>query len=122
MAWENIVLSLITMLSLVGCGRVSGSSKGAIAGQDLVAANAGGSANAILSFVPATGSYTRVPGSVQVNFASSSLDPAGAAAISGYSISCGGNPLAAQNVTYLPGLSSVSVALPSITGLAEGTL
>lgn len=122
MSQGKTLLSLLpALLLLSACGNLSGVAPKSLSGSNLVASNSGGTANSIVSFTPAAGTYTNVPSTVQVNFNTSSLDPAGIAAISTYSITCGGNPLAAQSVTYTPGFASVSVSLPSFYGLAEGT-
>ena len=112
----------LPILFLFACGSLGGKTGTGVSGSNLVDGSGGGNAVSIANFYPAAGTYSGVPSTVTVNFSSASLDAAGSSSIATYNIICGGSPLAAQSVGFQAGLSSVSVALPSITGLADGTI
>jgi hypothetical protein len=118
---RNFCLPLLLLLT--ACGGLGARPKSG-SSLDLVSGLSGGSANQLTAFYPASGTYSAVPATVLVSFASPSLDAAQAASLATYNIRCGsnGNFLAAQSVSYQAGLSTVTVSLPSITGLANGTV
>jgi hypothetical protein len=115
--------TLTAILLLPACGNLSAKTgpNASAAGSNLVGSASGGVANSISGFYPNAGTYTSVPSQIQINFNSASIDAVAGSSVTTYTMSCGGNPLAAQSVTFTSGLQNVTVALPSITGLADGT-
>jgi hypothetical protein len=110
---------LIPVLTLLtACGGSSSSPSGP-ASSNLVAASSSGTANMIQSYSPAGGTYTTVPTQVVITLETTSIDPNTAGSDSSYSIACGGNPLSPQSVSVSG--QTITVNLPSITGLVNGT-
>jgi hypothetical protein len=112
----------LLLFALTGCGGLNGRSGKSLNSTDLVAGTGGGSAASIVSFYPAAGTYNAVPSTVVVGFSTSALDAADLSSVATFNVVCAGTAFAAQSVSYVAGSSSASVQLPSITGLAEGTL
>jgi hypothetical protein len=111
--------SLVTLLALSACGSLTGN-KNSTSTSSLTS-NATGGAVSISGFSPTTGVYNSVPSSVTINFSGSVLDQTTGSAVSSYSLTCGGNAIAASSVNFVAGLSSIAVSLPA-TSVAEGTV
>lgn len=112
---------LSATLALSACGNIAGpvSKKNAVTAS---LTSTGSSPTQISGYYPASGTYAAVPSTVQVNFTTGGLDAATASSVNSYTIACGGTPYAAQSVAFASNVNSVSVSLPSITGLANGTV
>jgi|GEM_PF-7071969 len=115
-------LFLITFLSLSACGGLAGKSSAANSASTFSSPLSSGSAVAISSIYPADGYVATAPTNISVNFSSANLNVAQLSSITGYSLSCGGNSVAAQSVTAIQGVPSVNVTFAANTGLANGTV
>lgn len=115
-------LPIFAALLLSACGNLQGSPGRKGDASSLQTSLAAGSAASITGYYPAEGAISAVPSTVNVSFSTGSLDPTLLSVPSSYVIDCGGNSLVAQSVTYVAGVASVAVTLPSITGLANGTV
>lgn len=122
--FSKLTGSIVTLIALSACGNLSknSSSTSTSSGSNSATSTSAGSAVALNSFSPATGVYNAIPTTVTLSFSSSVLDPSTASAASSYSIICGGNATAASSVAFVSGLSTVTVTLPPIIGLTEGTV
>lgn len=117
-----LLVSLFLLASLSACGNLQGAAGKNGASSRLSYSLSAGTAASIVSVYPAEGAIAAPPTTVNVNFSSGNLDSALLSAVSSYLINCGGLDLVAQGVTHVPGVASVAVALPTITGLTEGTV
>lgn len=74
----------------------------------------------VASFSPAGGAVAALPASVTVFF-NSPPNRVSASALTHYNFNCGGGAVAASDVDYESGYSSVAVTLPDVGALAAGT-
>lgn len=116
------ILAATLLAALSACGNLQGSPGRKGDASSLQGSLAAGTAASITAYYPADGAISAPPTTVNISFSTGSLDPTLLTVPSSYVIDCGGNGLAAQSVAYVPGLASVSVTLPTITGLANGTV
>lgn len=117
------LILLFAGLPLMSCGSAAGKKGSATGGasSSVSGSNLTGAVPvAITSIFPGSGVVASLPASVTVNFSAASLDQASLAAVTNFTVSCGGNPIAAQSVSYVPGVASVTANF-SAMNLAGGT-
>lgn len=120
-ASARLLRLLLPLLALSACGNMQGSAKGKNSTSTTFSLSAPNAAS-ISSIYPADGAIAAPPTSVNITFSSGNLEGTLLQAITSYVINCGGLDLTAQSVAYVPGVASVAVTMPTITGLSSGTV
>lgn len=119
-------LLLLTSILVSGCGAAAskgsqGTNSSSVAGSS--SSITGSATLSITSIYPADSYVATVPTSVTVNFSGANIYQPSISSVTSFTITCGGNPpIAAQSISYLPGVASVSANFAAITGLPNGTV
>ncbi len=119
---SKIALLLLSAASLQACGGLAGKASKSQTASTFTSNLAAGTAVSIASVYPSDGYQATVPTTVNVSFSSANLDQGQLAAVSTYSMTCGGgNAVAASSVNAISGVASVSVSFAA-NSQANGTV
>jgi len=104
---------MLLLLSACGVSVTTGRSK-------VEEAKIADSSFSVVQILPASGAVTALPSSITISF--SEVPHRGMlAALTHYNINCGGETQSASSVDAVSGYSSVTITLPAISGLADGS-
>jgi hypothetical protein len=123
MSRKKLILLSLAFSCLSACGNMAGKPSDKSLSSTVAANLSAGTPVAITGFYPAAGYVASSPTAITVNFSTANLAQAALEAITSYTLQCGtNNPVAAQAVAFVPGMSSLSVSFAAIPGLANGSV